>query len=219
MSPSTATSTRFETIVSPLVPLPAANIDTDQIVPGRFLTTTERAGIGRFLFYDWRRDTVENRHSGCPLDAPRHRDARVIVAGPNFGCGSSREHAVWALLDAGYRAVVASSFGDIFRANALRNGLLAVTVEEPDQARLLDLARRDPAACVEIGIDPPRLAYPDGETISFPLDPFVCHCLVEGIDTLTYLVRQDAAIAAYEQHRPARVDTRSSADPLSEASA
>ncbi len=203
---NTIQRTRFSPITSSLLPLPTANIDTDQIVPGRFLTTTERRGMGRFLFHDWRVDMAGNPRRDCPLNQPRFCAAKIIIAGANFGCGSSREHAAWALVDAGFQAIVAPSFADIFRANALRNGLLTVAVGEDDHQRMLALAR-DPEARVRVDLTPPQLVPPEGDVISFRIEPFVRHCLLEGIDALSFLQRQMPAIEAFEHDRSPCVDT------------
>lgn len=197
----------FVPIRGSLLPLAVDNIDTDQIVPGRFLTTTERAGMARHLFHDWRLDASGRPRDDCPLNLPRYCAATVIVAGANFGCGSSREHAAWALVDAGFRAIVALSFADIFRANALRNGLLPIVVEPDVHDRILAFVHRRPDRCVGIGLTPPQMVLPDGKIVPFSVEPFALHCLIEGIDTLAFLERQEGAIAAFECGQHPKVDT------------
>jgi 3-isopropylmalate/(R)-2-methylmalate dehydratase small subunit len=170
------------------------HIDTDRIIPARFLTTTGRDGLGRYLFADWRFDADGRTRPDFPLHRPEAQGAVVLVAGENFGCGSSREHAVWALLDFGFAAVVSSSFGDIFRQNALKNGLLPVVVPAAMHGRLLAA----PGEEVEIDVAAAELRLADGERASFPLDPFARHCLLQGVDELGYLLAQEEAIAAFE---------------------
>jgi 3-isopropylmalate/(R)-2-methylmalate dehydratase small subunit len=179
------------------VVLPVADVDTDQIIPARFLTGTTRTGLGRWLFAGWRYGP-----DGAPLDAfpLNRRDAQgagVLVAGDNFGCGSSREHAVWALMDHGFRAVVSTRFADIFRSNALKNGLVPVAVDAASHARF---AAGDGAeVTVDVATQTVRLA--DGYAASFPLEPFAKYCLLEGVDELAFLLRQDEAITAFEGAR------------------
>jgi 3-isopropylmalate/(R)-2-methylmalate dehydratase small subunit len=175
--------------------LPVDNIDTDQIIPAQFLTTTEREGMGRFCFYGWRFDDNGAERAGHPFvnfDASRQQ---VLVAGSNFGCGSSREHAPWALLDIGFRAVISSRFADIFRSNALKNGLLPVTVEEPVAAFLLE----HPGHPVRINIRTSTLSVKDYGEFSFPIDPFSAYCLTRGINQLEFLLENEAEISAFEQ--------------------
>ena len=186
----------IRTIRSRAVRLPEANIATDRIIPAQFLTGTAREGLGKHLFAGWRRGADGKARPDFPLNRPEAAGAGILVAGDNFGCGSSREHAVWALLDAGFRAVVSTSLADIFRANSLRNGLLPVAVGAPFHARLLSL----PAdAEIEINLATRTIALPDGSRESFPVDPFARRCLLEGIDALDFLLRQHDAIAAYER--------------------
>ncbi len=171
------------------------NIDTDRIIPARFLTTTTRAGLGRHAFQDWR-----YRSDGTPdpefvLNRPEAMGAAILVAGRNFGCGSSREHAPWALLDAGFRAVISSEIADIFRSNALKNGLVAITVDAPEHRFLL----RHPGIELRIDVAGGEIALPDGGRFGFSLDAFARHCLVEGIDQLGFLQRHEAAIQSYEE--------------------
>ena len=176
--------------------LPAENVDTDQIIPARFLVTTSREGIGRGLFADWRWEADGRPKPGFVLNTPAAEGARVLVAGRNFGCGSSREHAVWALQAGGFDAVVSTAFADIFRANALKNGLLPVVVDEALQRRLLET----PGAEVVIDVEACTLAS-GALAASFPLEPFARYCLLNGLDELTFILSREAEIAAFEAAR------------------
>jgi len=184
-------------IRSRTVVMPGTNIDTDQIIPARFLTTTTRDGLGRHLFADWRYDS-----SGAPvptfvLNTAAAADARVLVAGRNFGCGSSREHAPWALHDFGFRAVVSTEIADIFRSNALKNGLLPIVVDEATHARLL----ATPGSAVTVDLERAVLVLADGTSIPFSIEPFARYCLLNGVDETGYLLSQGAAIDAFEARR------------------
>lgn len=188
----------IRTLRSRTLVLEQENIDTDQIIPARFLTTTARAGLGRHLFADWRYDGGGGARPDSALDRPEARGARVLVAGHNFGCGSSREHAVWALHDFGFRAVVSSRVADIFRRNAIKNGLLAFEIDPEEHRRLLAA----PGAEVEIDLEANRLVFEpggEGRAIPFEIDPFARHCLLEGVDELAFLLGQEPAIAAFER--------------------
>ena len=182
-------------IRSRTVVLRERNIDTDQIIPARFLTTTERAGIGRHAFSDWRSLADGSPDPDFPFNRPENAGAQVLVAGRNFGCGSSREHAPWALVDLGLRAVVSSEIADIFRSNALKNGLLPVVLDAEIVDELLDA----PGITLSIDIAARRVTLPDGRAFAFPLDAFARTCLLEGVDQLGYLLKQADAIAAFEQ--------------------
>jgi len=184
-------------IRSRTVALPAANIDTDQIIPARFLTSTSRAGFGKHLFADWRYDAAGAPKPDFALNKPDATGAQVLVSGRNIGCGSSREHAAWALLDFGIHAVISTEFADIFRTNCLKNGLVPVLVDERTHAWLL----AHPGAEVTIDVEHTSLSLPDGTTVKFPLEGFARYCLLNGVDELGYLLSQDAAISAYEQSR------------------
>jgi len=175
--------------------LPVDNIDTDQIIPAQFLTTTEREGMGQFCFYSWRFDengVERSDHRLLKYNANRHQ---VLVAGSNFGCGSSREHAPWALLDFGFRAVISSQFADIFRSNSLKNGLLPVMVEE----HVVDFLFSHPDHPVRIDIRNNTLTVQDYGEFSFPIDPFSAYCLTRGINQLDFLLENEPEIIAYEQ--------------------
>jgi len=176
--------------------LPVENIDTDQIIPGHFLTTTEREGLGRFCFYGWRFDSDGRERADSPLREHRADRQKVLVTGENFGCGSSREHAPWALLDYGFQAVISSRFADIFRSNALKNGLLPVQVDESVAQRLL--ARPDTEVRIDIGSR--ELTAEGIGTVEFPIDPFSAYCLTRGIDQLDFILENETAISQYEQH-------------------
>jgi len=181
-------------IESQTVVLPTENIDTDQIFPGRFLTVTTREGLGEKAFADWRFDAQGQPRPESPLNQPGAREARILVAGRNFGCGSSREHAVWALHGYGFRAVISTEIADIFRRNALKNGL--VPVELSRQAHALLLAT--PGSRVTVDVEANRVVMPDGSSVPFAIDPFARYCLLEGIDELAFLLKQHDAIAAHE---------------------
>jgi 3-isopropylmalate/(R)-2-methylmalate dehydratase small subunit len=184
-------------IESTTVVLPTENIDTDQIYPGRFLTVTTREGLGRCLFADWRADASGRPRPDFPLNRPEAEGARLLVAGHNFGCGSSREHAVWALHDHGFRAVLSTQFADIFRRNALKNGLLPVELEPGFHARLL--AR--PGARVVVDLEAQSVSLEGEASAPFSVEPFARYCLMNGVDELQFLLSQDPAITAFEEGR------------------
>lgn len=196
----------FEPFRSTYVVLPIDNVDTDQIIPARFLTTTERTGLGGAAFYDWRYQADGTPNAAFPLNRPGAAGSSVLVTGRNFGCGSSREHAVWALLGAGVRAVISSAFADIFRGNALANGLLPVQVSAAVVERLATAAR-DGSPAVTVDLESQTLIMPDREAVSFPMAPFPKHCLLRGIDELDFVLGAAADVAAYEAAHPARVST------------
>jgi 3-isopropylmalate/(R)-2-methylmalate dehydratase small subunit len=198
----------FITLVSRCVLLPASNVDTDQIIPARFLKTVSRRGLGEHLFADWRLDQDGRPRPDFPLNSVSAAGAAILVAGDNFGCGSSREHAPWALLDFGFRAVISTGFADIFRNNALKTGLLPVVLPQPAHAALLDLLAVSPSAQVKIDLATQTVTLPNGSSHHFPIDPFARHCLLNGVDELGFLLDQETAIADYESSHPARVCTR-----------
>ena len=187
----------IRTIRSKTVVLASANIDTDQIMPARFLTTTTREGLGKQLFADWRYDASGAPRPDFVLNQPAAQGCQILVAGRNIGCGSSREHAPWALHDYGFRAVVSTEFADIFRSNSLKNGLLPVIVDGQTHEWLLG----NPGAEVTIDLESCTLALPTGITTKFPIDAFARYCLLNGVDELGYLLSKDADISAYEQRR------------------
>ncbi|MDQ6873275.1 MAG: 3-isopropylmalate dehydratase small subunit [Gemmatimonadota bacterium] len=198
----------FNELTSRCVVLPASNVDTDQIIPARFLKTVSRRGLGEHLFADWRLDEHGRPRPDFPLNAPSAKGASILVAGDNFGCGSSREHAPWALLDFGFRAVISTSFADIFRNNAVKTGLLPVALPRGAHAALLRLLAESPNERVTIDLETQTVKLPDGSSHQFPLDPFARHCLLNGVDELGFLLDQESAIAEYESSHPARVSTR-----------
>jgi 3-isopropylmalate/(R)-2-methylmalate dehydratase small subunit len=197
----------FTDLTSRVVALRTENIDTDQIIPARFLKTTSKAGLGRNLFVDWRYLPDGEIDRSFPLNAPRAKGVQILLAGDNFGCGSSREHAPWALMDFGLRAVVSTSFGDIFRQNALKNGLLPVVVDRETHRQLFSLVEEDPEMEITIDLAEQMLILPDGRKAVFPIDSFSKVCLLEGIDQLGYLIKQNRFISAYESTHRARVNT------------
>jgi 3-isopropylmalate/(R)-2-methylmalate dehydratase small subunit len=184
-------------IRSRTVVLPRENVDTDQIIPARFLKVTDKKGLGKALFTDWRYDGSGAPRPDFVLNGPDVQGCRVLVAGDNFGCGSSREHAPWALVDYGFQAVISTRIADIFRSNALKNGLLPVVVDPQSHARLLAA----PGAEVSIDLDSCTVTLPGGGTASFAIDAFARYCLMNGVDELGFLLSQDAAIAAFEGAR------------------
>ena len=181
-------------IRSSTVVLPVENVDTDQIIPARFLVTTSREGLGEGLFADWRYDAEGHPRPDFVLNRDSAQGARVLVAGRNFGCGSSREHAVWALQGGGFQAVVSTDFADIFRGNALKNGLIPVVVDDATHARLVE----SPGTEVTIDIDAKTIAFGSRRT-SFPLEPFARYCLLNGLDELAYLLEREQGIAVFEK--------------------
>lgn len=184
-------------IQSKTVVLPTRDIDTDQIIAARFLTTTTREGLGQSLFYDLRFGADGAPRPEFPLNQPAAAGAEILVAGNNFGCGSSREHAPWALLDYGIRAVVSTEIADIFRNNALKNGLLPVVVDADTHSWLID----NPGVELDIDVAQSTLTLPDGRRVEFPIDAFARYCLVEGIDQLGFLRQQQDAIESFERSR------------------
>jgi len=183
------------TLTSRTVVMPSTNIDTDQIIPARFLTTTSRDGLGSALFADWRYDDKGQPRPDFVLNRPEARGCAVLVAGRNVGCGSSREHAPWALTDYGFRAVISTEIADIFRSNSLKNGLLPVVVDEDTHAWLL----ANPGAEVTIDLETRSLALPDGRSVEFPLESFARYCLMNGVDELGFLLSKMDDIERYEQ--------------------
>lgn len=195
------------TFTATCVALPIENIDTDQIIPARYLKTTDKAGLGEALFADWRYDAQGRPNPDFPLNRPTAQGAQILIAGHNFGCGSSREHAPWALQGYGFKAVISTYFADIFRNNALKVGLLPITVEREQHTRLLRLVEDDPDTQLTVDLAAQTLQMPDGTTLTFPIDPFAKYCLLNGVDQLGFLLSLEAEIAAYEAAHPARVNT------------
>ena len=195
------------TIRGKVVPLRINDIDTDQIIPARFLKTIEKLGLGDNLFNDWRYLPDGSPNPDFVLNQSRAAGASVLLAGDNFGCGSSREHAPWALLGFGFRAVISTSFADIFRNNCLKNGLLPIIVDEATHAELFDATSAHVDYAVEIDLDAQTLNLPSGRKASFPVDAFSKQCLLEGGDQLSYIQQRMAAITAYERESPNAMNT------------
>ncbi|WP_394696319.1 3-isopropylmalate dehydratase small subunit [Pseudoxanthomonas japonensis] len=190
----------FNEVRSQSVVLAQTNIDTDQIIPARFLSTTERAGLGKHAFNDWRWQADGSPNPAFPFNQPENADRRILLAGRNFGCGSSREHAPWALTDLGLRAIVSSEIADIFRNNSLKNGLVPVVLPEATVQALMQ--RPDDELVVDVAAK--ELRTPDGSAFSFPLDAFAQTCLLQGVDELGYLLARHTDIERYEATRHAR---------------
>ena len=188
----------FRTLTSASVVLRQTNIDTDQIIPARFLSTTERAGLGRNAFNDWRWQADGSPVADFAFNQPHNAGRSILLAGRNFGCGSSREHAPWALLDYGFRAVISTEIADIFRGNSLKNGLLPIVVDDATATWLL----ANPGAEVDIDLESTVLTLPTGVSVSFPLEAFARHCLLNGIDELGFLRGKLADIERYEAALP-----------------
>jgi 3-isopropylmalate/(R)-2-methylmalate dehydratase small subunit len=191
----------FTRLTSTVVVLPVSNVDTDQIIPARFLKTTDKNGLGASLFADWRYQPDGSPDPSFVLNQPQSQGAQILLAGDNFGSGSSREHAAWALLGWGIRAVISTTIADIFRNNALKNGLLPVVVTPEVHDRLLRLFSSDPTQTLTIDLAAQTLELPDGSTATFPIDPFSKTCLLNGVDELGYLLGLEAEIARYEAQR------------------
>jgi 3-isopropylmalate/(R)-2-methylmalate dehydratase small subunit len=192
----------FTSFESQLVPLPMNNVDTDQIIPARFLKTTSKEGLDKHLFSDWRQDP------GFILNTPRGQGRQILLAGDNFGCGSSREHAPWALTQFGFRAVISTSFADIFKQNSLKNSLLPIVVPPDVHAKLFALPDE---AKVRVDLPSQTITLPDGQRVEFPVDSFSKTCLLEGIDELGWILKQSPAIDAFEAGRVSSLNTLASA--------
>lgn len=192
----------FQKYSSNLIPLKRENVDTDQIIPARYLKVVDKAGLTEGLFSAWRYLADGSPDPAFPLNQPAYQGSRILLAGDNFGCGSSREHAPWALTGWGIRAVISTSFADIFYSNALKNSLLPIVVNSLDHHRLFDLAEADPQAQVTLDLAGQSLILPDGSHISFSIDPFNKYCLLEGVDQLGYILKFSSQIDAYEQSHP-----------------
>ncbi|MDE2263198.1 MAG: 3-isopropylmalate dehydratase small subunit [Gammaproteobacteria bacterium] len=190
----------IKTLRSRTVVLAMSDVDTDQIIPARFLTTTTRSGLGASLFADWRYASDGAPKADFVLNRPEAKGCTILVAGDNFGCGSSREHAPWALTDYGFRAVVSTQIADIFRANALKNGLVPVIVDQGTHGWLME----HPGAEVTIDLESTSLTLPGGQSVQFPLEPFARYCLMNGVDELGFLLGRETEIRAYEQRRAAQ---------------
>jgi len=189
----------FTTLTARVAVLPVNDIDTDQIIPARFLKTTDKAGLGKSLFADWRYESDGSPKAAFVLNQPGAAGTQVLLAGDNFGCGSSREHAPWALTGFGFRAVVSTSFADIFKGNALKNGLLPVEVDAASHAALKAALAKDPSLQVTIDLASQTLTWPGGAPVTFPVNAFSRTCLLEGVDELGYILKQEARIAEHER--------------------
>lgn len=198
----------FVTLTSKLVPLPNENVDTDQIIPARYLKVTDKVGLGQYLFADWRYLPDGTPNPDFVLNRPEMQGRRILLAGDNFGTGSSREHAPWALVGWGFRAIISTRFADIFYNNALKNGLLPVVVPVDVHRQLFQAVQEDPDVEVTIHLPEQRLYLPDGTFVEFPIDPFSKYCLLKGVDQLGYLLEHLPRIEAYEKEHPPRFDTR-----------
>jgi 3-isopropylmalate/(R)-2-methylmalate dehydratase small subunit len=195
--------TKFTPFESRMVPLPIDNIDTDQIIPARFLKTISKDGLGDQLFYDWRYDASGNPKPDFILNTADAKTSQILLAGDNFGCGSSREHAPWALTQYGFRAVISTSFADIFRANSLKNSLLPIVVPREIHAELF----ANPQGAVSVDLFSQSITLQNGRAVEFPVDSFAKHCLLEGIDELGYILQQDPAIRKFEAAHEAPINT------------
>jgi 3-isopropylmalate/(R)-2-methylmalate dehydratase small subunit len=199
----------YASFTSAVIPLPAENVDTDQIVPARFLKVTDKEGLADALFRDWRYEADGGlREPTFVLDKPGMAGRRILLAGDNFGCGSSREHAPWALVAWGIRAVITTSCADIFRGNSLKNGLLPIIVDAETQRQLFELVAREPDVELTVDLEAQVVHLPGDEDLPFDVDPFSKLMLLKGTDELGYLLGKADAIAAWEARHPARVDTR-----------
>jgi 3-isopropylmalate/(R)-2-methylmalate dehydratase small subunit len=193
----------FTTHRGRVAPLDRVNVDTDQIIPKQFLKRIEKTGFGQFVFYDWRFGADGRKNAGFVLDEPRYEGASVLVAGKNFGCGSSREHAVWALTDFGFRAVISSSFADIFANNSTKNGFLTVRLTDDEVATLMKRARESDDYQVTVDLEKCEVRDDQGFRAQFPVDDFVRHCLLHGLDDIGLTLQHEAEITAYEMRHPA----------------
>jgi len=202
---------KFIAFTSRLAPLAIDNIDTDQIIPARFLKTTSKAGLADQLFFDWRCDAEGKPKPDFLLNRPEGHSAQVLLAGDNFGCGSSREHAPWALTQYGFRAVISTSFADIFRGNALKNSLLPIVIPRDTHKTLFETVANDPAASVTVDLAQRKLTLPDGSSVEFPIDGFAKYCMLEGVDELGYILQQEDAIAGFERTHHPTVNTLAAA--------
>ncbi len=189
----------FKILRAPAVPVSGVNIDTDQILPARFLSKPRAGGFAQYLFHDLRFDDNGDERRGFVLNRPEYKAARILVGEENFGCGSSRENAVWAIYDYGFRAVIAPSFGDIFRSNSLKNGLLPVVLESAEVASIIEALRANPERQVEVDLASERVTNPNGDVHTFAIDPFSKHCLLNGVDELDYTLSQMDQIEEFER--------------------
>ncbi len=190
---------QFTTLKARLMPLPVNDIDTDQIIPARFLKATDKLGMGDNLFADWRYNADGSPKTEFVLNSATYKDAQILLAGDNFGCGSSREHAPWALTGFGFRAVISTSFADIFKNNSLKNGLLPIIVDQSTHRSLFETVAIDPSTEVNIDLAEQTVTLPGGKKINFPIDGFSKACLINGVDELGYILGFETEIAAFEK--------------------
>ena len=202
------TSEPIRRVEGKVVPLPIDDVDTDQIIPASYLKVTDKSGLAEGLFANWRAEAARAGAQPFPLDLPERRGATILLAGHNFGCGSSREHAPWALQGAGLRAVISTRFADIFRSNALKNGLLAVEIDASPHATLMARAEADPVLRLAIDLERRVVEASDGEAVAFHIDSFARACLLQGVDQLGYLLEQVPRVEEWEAGQPRRFDTR-----------
>ena len=200
---------KFTTLTGSMVAIPTENVDTDQIIPARFLKATDKNGLGENLFFDWRYHADGSPKEEFILNTDQGRKAAILVAGDNFGCGSSREHAPWAIMSYGFRAVISTSLADIFRNNSLKLGLLPIVVDKETHWQLLTLIEEEPNTQITIDLESQTVRLPDGRHVEFPIDNFSKTCILNGVDQLGYLQSHALAVKAYEAAQPDRVNTRS----------
>jgi len=203
----------YTTFSSKLIPLPAENVDTDQIIPARFLKTTEKSGLASALFNDWRYLPDGSPNPEFVLNRPEMQGRQVLLVGDNFGAGSSREHAPWALTAWGIKAIISTSYADIFQNNSMKNGLLPIVVDAGTHQRITDMLAADPDAGVTVDLSELGLLLPDGSTVDFVVDPFARQMMLAGTDEIGWVIQRSPAIDAWEAAHPARVDTRPVAAP------
>ena len=197
----------IKTFTGKVVALPINDTDTDQIIPARFLKTTDKDGLGKALFTDWRYESDGSPKPDFVLNQPEHQNSTVLIGGHNFGCGSSREHAPWALMGYGFQAIISTDFADIFQNNSLKNGLLPIIVDEQTHQQLISLAEEDPNTQVQVDLESQTLSLPDGRKVAFPIDGFSKQCLLNGVDQLGYLQGLEDDVVKYENDHPARVNS------------
>ena len=198
---------KFTKLSATMVVIPTENIDTDQIIPAQFLKTITKKGLGENLFFHWRYNEDGSPNMDFPLNQPEAKGAEILLAGDNFGCGSSREHAPWSLTDFGFRAIISTSFADIFRNNSLKLGLVPVEVDKETHLQLMSLIEEEPDTEILVDLQNQTVQLPDGRKVKFPIDNFSKTCILNGVDQLGYLQNQANAVAAYEAGHPDRVNT------------
>ncbi len=198
---------KFTTLAATMVAIPTENVDTDQIIPARFLKVTDKDGLGDNLFFDWRYHADGSPKEDFILNTEQGKKARILVAGDNFGCGSSREHAPWAIMGYGFRAVISTSFADIFRNNSLKLGLVPVEIDKETHYQIMSLIEEEPNTVIAIDLDEQTVQLPDGRKVNFPIDNFSKTCILNGVDQLGYLQSHASAVEKYEAAFPDRVNT------------